>query len=349
MVKSPRRATKPIEQLALEGDLERDRKGRALEQAVADLRTQNRALHDSLDEAEKRLTLALSIQGEVSPEPIAARKRKQNEATAFLVASDWHVGELVDPRTVNGKNRYNPDIAARRAVKFFQNGLRLVQGARSGVTVDVAVLCLLGDMITGHIHEELVESNTMSPSEEILFCSGLLVQGIDFLLKEGKFKRIIVPCCWGNHGRTTHRRRISTGAKNSFEWLMYHSLSQRYEKDDRVEFVVADGAHIYLDVYGYTLRLHHGDNVQYRGGVGGLGIPLRKATDAWDQFRDADLTVMGHYHQFVDFGYALVNGSLIGFNPYALSIKARFEVPRQAFFLMDRDRGKSLVAPIWVE
>ena len=44
------------------------------------------------------------------------------------------------------------------------------------------------------------------------------------------------------------------------------------------------------------------------------------------------------------------NGSLIGFNAYALSIKARFEPPQQAFFLIDAERKRKTGAfPIFVE
>ena len=142
---------------------------------------------------------------------------------------------------------------------------------------------------------------------------------------------------------------MGTAAKNSYEWLLGKILEGELAGVPGVDVYVADGAHEYLDVYGTTIRFHHGDDVRYQGGVGGLAIPLRKACDSWDSFKVADITVIGHWHQFVDYGFAIVNGSLIGYNAYALSIKARFEPPRQAFFLIDKDRGKTLVAPVFVE
>ena len=44
-----------------------------------------------------------------------------------------------------------------------------------------------------------------------------------------------------------------------------------------------------------------------------------------------------------------MNGSLIGYNNYALSIAAPYEEPRQSFFLVDSHRGLSMPATIWVE
>jgi hypothetical protein len=47
--------------------------------------------------------------------------------------------------------------------------------------------------------------------------------------------------------------------------------------------------------------------------------------------------------------YLVTNGSLIGFNPFAVSIGAKYEPPQQAFFLVDSKRGKTASYPIWVE
>jgi hypothetical protein len=53
-----------------------------------------------------------------------------------------------------------------------------------------------------------------------------------------------------------------------------------------------------------------------------------------------------HFHQLRDGGNFVSNGSLIGWSSYAVSIKAEFEKPKQAFFLIDRKRGKTVSAPI---
>ena len=42
------------------------------------------------------------------------------------------------------------------------------------------------------------------------------------------------------------------------------------------------------------------------------------------------------------------NGSLIGYNAYALSIKASFEPPTQTYFLLDKKRGRTMTAPIYL-
>lgn len=298
-----------------------------------------------LDLAEERIRVALAIADPKAPPRIKPRARiDKRVATAVALASDWHVEERVDPATVNGRNEYNPDIAKARSREFFEAVRWNVKHHSNGYDIREIILWLGGDLITGYIHEELMESNFLSPVQAVIYAQQMFIEGIDYLLSEGW--EIIIPCNYGNHGRTTEKRRVQTGAANSYEWLMYQTLAKHYAGNDRVKFHVAEGSHIYLDVYDWTVRFHHGDDVRFWGGVGGLSIPLRKSIDAWNEFKHADLTCIGHFHSYQDFRDCVVNGSLIGYNAYALSIKARFEKPIQAFFLIDQKYGKTQASPI---
>lgn len=312
-----------------------------LKSQIRELRSINRSLMDQLEDAEHQVEVALELtENALEPQPIKARMpKKKREAVLVAMASDWHVEERVDPATINGLNEYNLDIARERSRNYFRNLLWRLNYCRGKDRnfIEKLVLWLGGDLITGYIHEELQESNYLSPTEATIFCQDILCSGLDFVLEEGGLKELIIPCSIGNHGRTTPRRRHSTASKNSFEWLMYHSMAQRYAGDKRVKFHIADGSHIYMDIFDKTIRFHHGDDVRYYGGVGGLSIPMRKAHDAWNDSRHADITVVGHWHQLVNYGYAIVNGSLIGYNAFAQSIKARFEKPQQGIFLLEPD------------
>jgi hypothetical protein len=312
-----------------------------LKSRVRELSGINRSLMNLLEDAEHQVEVALELTENASePLPIKARlSKKKNEAVMVAMATDWHVEERVDPATINGLNEYNLEIAQFRAHNFFRNllwRLRYCQGNGRN-SIEKMILWIGGDIITGYIHEELQESNYLSPTEATLFAQDLFWSGIDLILKESGLKEIIVLCSYGNHGRTTIRRKHSTAAKNSFEWLMFHSMAQRYKGNKRIKFHIADGSHLYLDVFDKTIRFHHGDDVKYYGGVGGLSIPMRKAHDSWNASRHADITVVGHWHQLVNLEYAIVNGSLIGYNAFAQSIKARYEPPQQGVFLLEPD------------
>ena len=305
-----------------------------------------------LRDAERKLAAVLGVKDAIVGHTLKHIKVKQSrgsESTAVLVASDWHLEERVDPKTVDGVNEYNLEVSEARVERFFQNGLSMLEMCRTRGKIDTLVLGLLGDLITGYIHEELAESNYLSPVEATLRAYILTRGGIDFLLREGKLKSLIVPCTVGNHSRTTQKMRVSTSVKNSYEWLLYQFLAMAYKDDERVRFEIANGYFVFVDLYSTKLRFHHGDDVRYQGGVGGLSIPLNKAISQWNKMRRVDVDVLGHWHTRLNARDAVCNGSLIGFNPFSIHIKASYEPPSQSFFLVHPDYGKTVEVPIWVE
>lgn len=325
--------------------VERTATAHAHSQEVADLKGQIKQLAEHVRNTEAQRDLALALKKKSAPAAPIRRTEDsgENEATAFAIASDWHVEETVNPASVNGLNEFNLDIADARIEKFAKSVVRLTEIERGGTRIDSLVLAMLGDMMTGYIHEELQESNGLSPTETVLWLIKRIKRMLDYLRKEGGYKRIIVPCSFGNHGRTSKKPRHSTGAANSYEWMMYHVLA---DQCPQVEWQIADGYHNFLDVYGYIIRTHHGDNIAYQGGVGGITISVEKAIAAWNKARVAYLDIFGHHHTQQQNPKWIANGSLIGYGAYSLAIKAPFEVPQQTFFLLDSKRGRTITAPI---
>ena len=88
---------------------------------------------------------------------------------------------------------------------------------------------------------------------------------------------------------------------------------------------------------------HHG------GGIGGVSIPAYKKISQWQRAKYADLDIFGHLHQMKDGGNFLLNGSMIGYNAFAVRIGADYEQPKQTFVLINKKRGKTLVCPITFE
>ena len=272
------------------------------------------------------------------------------EMTAIALASDWHVEETVDPDTISGRNRYDLSIADRRIARFFDAIVWNVERQRcKEVAIRDLVLWLGGDLMSGYIHEELLEDNELAPVQTVLWLLPRLRNGIAMLLDRLQLVTLTVPCSFGNHGRTTEKKRISTGAQNSFEWLLYNVLAEEFRSNKRVRFVISPSVDQYVGVYEFTAHFTHGDTVKSMGGVGGISVPLLRAKPRWDLVRFADWSFLGHFHQLSDFGRVVVNGSLIGYNAYARSIGASYEPPRQGFYLIDARRGKCLSAPLWVD
>lgn len=320
---------------------------RAKASATKAKRTERAALQ-RVQELEDELEIALKCRNFRSHYSIVPPlDTGQSYAVAVMVASDWHIEEVVHKWQVNGLNSFNEEVAATRVNRFFVHGVKLLKRMQEHTHIDTLVLALLGDFISGSIHDELMEGNRLLPADAIMEVQQHLASGIRYILEHTDVN-LVIPCNMGNHGRMTAKRRISTEAGNSLERVMYFALASQFEGEPRVKFIIGSGYHTYLYLFDdkYIVRFHHGHSMRYYGGVGGISIPVNKAIAQWNKARRVDLDVFGHFHQFLDGGSWVTNGSLIGYNAFALSIKASPEPPRQAFFLIDRDVGKTIVTPI---
>ncbi|TXH17784.1 MAG: hypothetical protein E6R03_03315 [Hyphomicrobiaceae bacterium] len=335
---------------ALDADgIKVEREALALKLSNNSLTKKLKYYQDELTQSERRYEALLGSSKELSRRQVLKMKsRKTAAATAGAVLSDWHVGEVVDPTTVNDLNTFNIKIAEQRINRIFQRIVFFIETYRDVAAINELVLALLGDFITGYIHEELLESSDLSPTEAVIFLREHICSGIEFLLKEAGVKRITVPTAFGNHGRTTPRKKISTGYKNSYEWMLYKLLERDFRSNPRVEFQVSNSIHCWTEVQGYKIRSHHGDSILYQGGVGGLTIPVNKAIAQWNKSQRAYLDLFGHYHQFLPhWSNWICNSSLIGYNAWALFIKAEFQPPSQTFFVIDREHGLVECKPIF--
>lgn len=276
--------------------------------------------------------------------------KSDGDTTAILVLSDWHWEENVNPKVVNNLNKYTPKIAKDRVNKLWQNTAMLVDFARKFTNINELVVAVLGDMITGYIHEELVEDNWLSPTEACMEVQDALMGGLTFLHKEIKPEALWIPTCHGNHGRTTKKMRVQTSHANSYEWLMYKQLQWHCaQKQLPYRWQVGDGYHNWMTIQGHRVRFHHGDAIRYQGGVGGITIPVNKAIAAWNKSQPADLDIFGHYHTSKEDAWWVSNGSVIGYNAFALQIKADYEAPSQSLVLVNRKRGKILTMKVFCD
>lgn len=271
----------------------------------------------------------------------------KSEATAVVLCSDWHIEERVTSGTVSGLNEYSLEIAEQRANKFWRTTARMIHIYKRDIPIKNVVLWLGGDFLSGNIHEELLETCELPPVEAAILAQNWLASGIQYLLDHTDCD-LEIPCNVGNHSRITAQTRVSTEKGNSLELFIYHALANHFRGNSRVHFILPNGYHTYVKVYDKMIRFHHGHGTKFQGGIGGIFIPAFKAISQWNKGRVADLDCFGHFHSAKDGGNFLLNGSLIGYNAYALSIKADFEKPRQLFFLIDSQRGKTLTCPIIV-
>ena len=328
----------------------KDREIAALKAQLSAAKAKYQLALADLAAADARADALLSIQSEPTIRQWDRLKAKPSRgATAIVALCDWHVEETVDPETCGGLNKYDLGIAEARIKRCGEKVLYLLDFARHVAKIEELVVWLGGDLITGYIHEELMEGNSLSPTEACLFVQDMVVSLLTLFSAKAGVKRILVPTSYGNHGRTTARPRFATGYKNSYEWMTYHQIAGAMRTDNRVAFQIGKGYHNTLAIQGRTVRFHHGDGVHYQGGVGGISIPVNKAIAQWNKSNVSSLDMFGHFHTFLDTWTWVSCGCLIGPNAYSVRIKADYQPPTQTFVVIDRTYGKTLAIPIFTE
>lgn len=332
---------KPVaQQLAEEALVRRERDH---EREISQLKSQLARERQKRKLAEEEVSTAyersdfLDSLGRPTPALFDVRKpQAHGQATAIILLSDWHVEETVDPSTVNGKNEFNLAIAEKRIRNTFERSVELLQVARKLSNIRDLVVAVMGDMISGYIHEELKETNTLSPTEASLFVQDQLVGGLDFLRKHAGVKSITVPACSGNHGRTTEKIRFGTEFKNSYEWLLYKQLERYYRGDPVIKWKVENGYLNWLEIQGHQCRFHHGHRIKYRGGIGGPTVPIHNTIKRLNDSDYADQDFFGHLHTHLRGEHFVANNSLIGYS--ALGVARGYLPPSQTLVVLDKAR-----------
>jgi len=273
----------------------------------------------------------------------------KRDATAVSPLADVHAETFVHPEDTPRHNIYTLSIAELRMARFFESVLWATNLARERFYVRNLVLPLLGDFITGTIHEENIATAQVGPNSALLFVQACIETGVRKMA--ANFERVDVPCQVGNHGRTSKKMGNSTAVERALEWLMYHALARVTADLPNVHWHIPRSTHGYLTIYGNDAHFHHGHELRYSGGVLGIAVPAEKATSlGWDRARKAAYNYFAHHHrQSNPTPTVIMSGSMIGYDAYAMNrCKAPFEPPQQVFDLIDSKRGRSLYLPLWV-
>ena len=205
-------------------------------------RSQEQKRHNQLLALNERLQRERDAAAHLSSKPIEklvirASSSLKGEATIVALLSDMRIEETVKRETVNGLSEYSLEIAQRRMKQYFTTLLHLIQIEQQATKIDHLVLALLGDAISGDIHEELLETCSLAPMEATVLVQTWIASGIDYPLQNSKLKMPIVYHS-GNHARTTKKVRPSTEPGHSVEFLMYHNLRWHYEGQSRITWMI---------------------------------------------------------------------------------------------------------------
>ena len=324
-----------------------------LRRKLADAKNGRTVAEEATERAVRELGLMLKLdEGRPVAPPTWTKKAPKNGVhvgTPWLLLSDLHLDEVVQPAEMGGVNAYNRKIAELRLQATFENTVGILRNYWSGITYDGIVVAMAGDNFSGDIHEELSETNEDTMLGSLLHWSDKLASGIALLADE--FGKVHIPVVVGNHGRRSRKPRMKLRARDNFDWFLGHLLARTFAHDKRVTFDVSESADAFVQSYDQLVCITHGDQATGGAGIGGIWPPImrlnaRKSAQKAAYGTPYDLLCMGHWHQLVFGKGFIVNGSLKGYDEYAHINNFGFEPPQQGLWLMTPEHGQTMTAPV---
>ena len=231
--------------------------------------------------------------------------------------SDWHYGKMVD----NQWNYYDIDTTIRRANVVVN---KIIEKSRVHNVTDLIVE-INGDMIDGIINISARNVEEADVITQITGVSELLAQVINKLLPY--YENVKVVTTLGNHGRIWADKRNCAGKEN-FEMLIPEFLKLRL--NGKVQIITSDG----LDFVSYKIGddlicVSHGQNDKLSTAI----------SDYAKIYKEVPKEIhLGHTHSYTDINdsdiFTTVNGSLVGSDDYAISLR-KVTKPSQNFIVYD--------------
>lgn len=144
----------------------------------------------------------------------------------------------------------------------------------------------------------------------------------------------------GNHGRTTKKPESKTQVRQNSDWYFGRVLALALRNDERITWDMPDAPLGLVNVYQTTYLVEHGH--AFRGGDQVAG-PLRPVMKGYkDRLTEGyvfDQLLVGHFHSYSFIPRVGMNGSLVGFNQFALDQHFPFEEPKQALWIVTPENG----------
>lgn len=322
------------------------------------LKAQMREMHrDALDSEAMRQILGGMVSEAVQPPKWLYEPKVSKGKTAevpMTIWSDWHAGEVVDLQETNGINEFDIPIFERRVQRLVSTTIDLTRNHGPGLYPGM-VVNLLGDMVSGGIHAELLKTDEEEVIPMTLRVRDILVDALGAMVEE--YKQLYVPCTAGNHGRSVQKPEYKRTVFKSFDWLIYQMTARHFAKNKFITFDIPTSNEVHYRVFGRRYLAMHGDMMGVKGGdgiIGVLGPIMRGETKIGRQQsaigRDYDTLLLGHWHQSLFLPRVIVNNTLKGFDEFAKNaLRAAPSTPSQALWLEHPKWGRTMHRDVFLE
>ena len=313
------------------------------------------------------------------PQPTKETK-KEKAQVAIAPLSDTHIGDRVEGDQMIGLNSYNVDIFNRRLYGWANQIVQLVELRRNYAPINELVIPMLGDMISGDIHDELARTNIDNCMGQMIRGANLIGQALMFLASH--FSEIRVPCVVGNHGRMTRKPPMKDKYMD-WDYMLYQWVAAFCRDQKNIKFDIPRSFITSFDVHNRTIVILHGDMVSGSGSGAAIMNSIIKMRSVFEYGRTAgeenisipkhiDSVMMGHFHRIDEYdigtGEIHIAGTMKGGDEFALQRLQVFTPPKhiltywhpqygcigkETIYLNKYDRSKTIfndtLSDVWID
>ena len=301
-----------------------------------------RKLYNTVTKQSAKEDLLLDIIHDISPSfkevpkiPYKQIKGKaEHSQTVIAPLTDTHIGEYINEKQMIGMNKYDMELFNKRLYGWANQLLALVNYRRNIANIDTLIVPMLGDMISGDIHDELARSNVENNMMQMLKGAYLISQAI--LLLAPHFKEIKIPCVVGNHGRMSYKPVMKNRVTTDWDYMLYQWIAAFLKNQKHIKFEIPESFFHIFNVYNNRILIMHGDSIA----GGGSSMSISKAVSnlrgalqyknnlniesglGTQELNHFDTVFMGHFHRVdemdIGTGELHICGCIKGVDEFAL-------------------------------
>jgi len=283
--------------------------------------------------------------------PVKTKKTHSGVHEMVLMLSDAHFSEVVDPKVAMGLE-YNEDISKRRIERVRDVTIRYKQLRESSYPIRKLTVAVLGDMLSGDIHEELeVTNENPLPVALVTLAYYLHDMGVSLRKEFDDVELVFIP---GNHPRTTRKPRFKQKTTMNWEYVLGHFVKALAAGSYTV---TVPKAMVYVHkVFGWRIGMSHGDAVKSNSFAGIPFYGIRQRREAIQALLrhlgqpGLDYLLMGHFHQPTMLvgtdATVLINGAIKGGDEYSIGTYLSSNDPVQLLLTLHEKHGLTDVSQI---
>jgi hypothetical protein len=273
---------------------------------------------------------------------LTPRTDRKREHMPYLLTSDFQAGEVIRPEETEAGYGYDSEIFRQRYRRMIDTTIYLsFNHGGQGWQYPGIIYSRGGDTISGGIHEELQDTDDMTPIEAVECVFEEESAGITKLAEAFGKVDVKTPGSAGNHDRNTHKPRTKTASAHSYDRLIAYMLRRHFNKDKRVTFQTSESFDVRFPIYSRNIILTHGDRMGSSGGQGFIGPMATIMRGAQKVIMEqaalgfnVDEVHHGHFHTPGYLGWVMSNGCLPGYSEYAKQYRMRPSPPQQTLGLL---------------